>query len=73
MTKVFVRTLDKSLWINSTARDTLRRYLNDLGFYVLTGIDDTLVVYALKEEEPWLRHFVAIIVRRMLKRQIDLN
>lgn len=73
MNKVFIRTLDKSLWINSTDRENIRIRLNTLGFYTLTGIDDTLVVYAFKEEESWVNHFGAIIVRMMQRKRTDLS
>lgn len=71
MTKVFIRTLNKSLWANATDRENIRRKLNTLGFYVLTGIDDALLVYAFKEEESWVHRFVVIIVQKILRKPIS--
>lgn len=55
--KVYVRTLwgdDKPvLWENPAQRDALRQYLNDQGFYVLTGIGDSLDVHVLDYSESW--------------------
>lgn len=56
--KTYIRTLwpDKgkrgTLWTNDDQRNALRIYLNDMGFYVLTGIGDSLDVYAIDYEEP---------------------
>lgn len=73
--QVFIRTLrntrQETLWINTLQRETLRLKLNTLGFYVLSGIEDSLLVYAIKEDESWLTNFGAIIVRLVRKRQID--
>lgn len=55
--KVYIRTLwgndEKPLWDNDAQRDALRQYLNDQGFYVLTGAGDSLDVHALDYTEPW--------------------
>lgn len=55
--KTHVRTLwaddKKPLWDNHDQREALRKYLNDEGFYVLTGIGDSLEVYAVDYEESW--------------------
>jgi hypothetical protein len=54
--KIFIRTLYKEpvrpLWWSSHQREELRQYLNDLGFYVLTGAGDSLEVYAIYDEKP---------------------
>ena len=54
--KKHVRTLwahdERPLWDNSAQRDALRGYLNDQGFYVLTGAGDTLDVYVIGYTEP---------------------
>jgi len=58
MTKVYVRTLwpehgrRRTLWESEQQRETLRNYLNDIGFYVLTGALDSLEVYAIDYDEP---------------------
>lgn len=55
--KTFIRVLwgddPKSLWDNDAQREALRHYLNDQGFYVLTGAGDSLEVYAISEDEAW--------------------
>jgi len=55
--KVYIRTLwgcdNKPLWDNEAQRDALRLYLNDRGFYVLTGVGNSLEVYALDYTEAW--------------------
>lgn len=55
--KVFMRTLwacdTKPLWDTDEQRDALRLYLNDQGFYVLTGAGNSLEVYALDYTETW--------------------
>lgn len=55
--KIYVRTLwgndEKPLWESVAQRDALRLYLNEQGFYVLTGAGDSLDVYALEFYEPW--------------------
>lgn len=54
--KILVRVLwgndEKPLWDNENQRDALRNYLNDEGFYVLTGAGDSLEVYAIDYTEP---------------------
>lgn len=55
--KTFVRSLwgndPKPLWDNAAQRDALRGYLNDQGFYVLTGAGDSLEVYVTEDVTPW--------------------
>lgn len=55
--KIYVRTLwgndEKPLWEGDAQREALRLYLNEQGFYVLTGAGDSLEVYALEYYEPW--------------------
>lgn len=55
--KIFIRSLwgndSKPLWESAAQRDALRLYLNEQGFYVLTGAGDSLEVYALEYYEPW--------------------
>jgi hypothetical protein len=55
--KIYIRTLwsddQKSLWRSEKQRDALRLYLNDHGFYVLTGASDSLDVYAIDYTDPW--------------------
>lgn len=54
--KHFIRALwaddPKPLWENVAQREALQKYLNDMGFYVLTGAGDSLEVYALEVYEP---------------------
>lgn len=54
--KILIRVLwgddAKPLWENEAQRDGLRNYLNDEGFYVLTGAGDSLEVYAIDYTEP---------------------
>lgn len=55
--KIHVRTLwadpSRPLWMNEHQKDALKNYLNDLGFYVLTGVGDSLDVFAISYENPW--------------------
>lgn len=54
MPKILIRILDNknnSLWENEYQKELLRQQLNDVGFYVLTGKDDSLEVYAIKYKE----------------------
>lgn len=55
--KTHIRTLWAGgkfpLWDNAEQREALRLYLNDQGFYVLTGIDDSLDVHAIDYTEAW--------------------
>lgn len=54
--KVFIRKLENSprsvLWYDDDHRERVRRYLNRLGFYVLTQDDGSLHVYALRDDQP---------------------
>lgn len=54
--KIHIRTLFgddfKPLWVGHDQRESLRQYLNDQGFYVLTGAGDALEVYALEYFDP---------------------
>lgn len=54
--KILVRTLwasdPRPLWETPAQRDALRWYLNDQGFYVLTGGGDSLEVYVFEYAEP---------------------
>lgn len=55
--KIYIRTLwgndEKPLWETVEQREALRLYLNEKGFYVLTGAGDSLDVYALEYYEAW--------------------
>jgi hypothetical protein len=55
--KVHVRTLwsegPRPLWNTVHQKVALQNYLNDLGFYVLTGVGDSLDVFAISYENPW--------------------
>jgi len=55
--KIYIRTLwgndEKPLWGNREQRDALRVYLNDQGFYVLTGIGDSLDIHVVEYADPW--------------------
>lgn len=55
--KTYIKTLwgndPRPLWFNDDGRNALRLYLNDLGFYVLTGAGDSLEVYAIENLEPF--------------------
>ena len=55
MPKTYIRTLWAGgkipLWFNEDTREGLRRYLNDQGFYVLTGAGDSLEVYVIDYTE----------------------
>jgi hypothetical protein len=54
--KTFIRTLRPTsacpLWHNETERARVKQDLNDFGFYVLTGVGDSLDVYAICDEKP---------------------
>lgn len=54
--KVFVKSLwgsdSRPLWETPEQREALRSYLNNEGFYVLTGLGDSLEVYAIDYTEP---------------------
>lgn len=56
MDKIFIRTLWGSnadpLWRNDAEREALRRYLNAIGFYVLSGDGDWLEVHAIDYSDP---------------------
>lgn len=70
--KVYIKTLwaddVRPLWANHDQREHLRRYLNDLGFYVLTGVDDSLDVYAIEYAEP----IDILIAKKLLAKIKDL-
>ena len=56
MPKSLVRVLKNnkcSLWINDEQRENMRKALNDVGFYVLTGADDSLEVYVIEYRKWW--------------------
>lgn len=57
MSKIYIRTLWAEgkfpLWDNVDQREGLRKELNDLGFYVLTGAGDSLEVSVTEDAEPW--------------------
>lgn len=44
---------DHVYWHDKYSQEQLRRELNDLGFYVLTGLDDTLDVYVILPKHWW--------------------
>ncbi len=59
MSKQYVRTLylQDHYWKDDNGRERLRNLLNKLGFYVLHGRDESLDVYAIKEDswyERWI-------------------
>lgn len=60
--KIYVRTLwnddRRGGWFNDDEREGLRKYLNDMGFYVITGAGDSLDVFAV---EPWTPLEIALI------------
>lgn len=54
--KTFIRTLTalhdgRLLWHDLYEKEVWRKYLNSLGFYVITGTGDSLDVYAIPDEE----------------------
>ena len=55
--KIYIRTLwgndSKPLWYNEAQREALRLYLNEQGFYALTGAGDSLDVSAIEYYQPW--------------------
>lgn len=67
--KVYIRTLwgddVKPLWDNDEQREALRRYLNDQGFYVLTGAGDSLEVHAIEYEEAFDIRFTKKVLDRI--------
>ncbi len=54
--KIHLRTLytQDGYWSIEDERERLRDQLNELGFYVLHGIGDSLEVYAIPESSLWL-------------------
>ncbi len=60
MTKIWIRKLfpfDKHCWgKDQNEMIRIRKALNDLGFYVLTGHKDTLDVYAIKTKS-WIERW----------------
>lgn len=71
MSKVFIRTLwacdAKPLWESQEQRDALRNYLNDQGFYVLTGAGNSLEVYAIDYDESWDIKFTKKVLDKLEK------
>lgn len=69
--KVYIRTLwgndPKPLWDNDAQRDALRGYLNDEGFYVLTGAGDSLEVYAIDHTQEWDIRFTKKVLDKLQK------
>jgi hypothetical protein len=57
MPRKFIRTLwaeaPRPLWNTDHQKEALRNYLNDVGFYVLHGVEDSLDVYVISYENPW--------------------
>lgn len=54
--KTFVRTLSslyngRMLWHDIREKEALRRYLNSIGFYVLTGTGDSLDAYVIPDNK----------------------
>lgn len=62
MNKIFIRTLgpyERYGWgANIHQREKVRSYLNSIGFYVLTRIDNGLDVYAIREKSLFERIFL---------------
>lgn len=55
--KLFVRTLwgedKKHGWVNEAQRNDIKEYLNDQGFYVLSGPGNSLDVFVMQyDNEP---------------------
>ncbi len=72
--KVFIRTLEpqernKVLWDSEYKRLKLQSYLNRLGFYVLTGLENSLDVYAIKEND----NYTIQDLQRILKTLLNLT
>lgn len=69
--KTHVRTLwgndEKPLWESENEREALRLYLNDEGFYVLTGAGDSLEVYAIDYTEPLDIRLAKIALEKITK------
>lgn len=69
--KVYIRTLwgndNKPLWDNKEQREALRLYLNDQGFYVLTGAGDSLDVHAISYDEAWDIKFMKKVLDKFQK------
>jgi len=71
--KIFIRTLrndrQNTLWINTLQREVLRQRLNSLGFYVLSGIEDSLYVYVIRYSSVYtdLKTLRFIIYKGVLK------
>lgn len=52
--KIHLRTLYADThWRREEEKESLREFLNSLGFYVLHGVDDTLEVYAVSDKAWW--------------------
>lgn len=54
--RVWIRTLwgelEPKLWHTSEGRHQLQSHLNQYGFYVLTGFEDSLDIYAISDNTP---------------------
>lgn len=54
--RIWIRTLwgeiEPASWQTAEGRHQLQKYLNEQGFYVLTGFGDALEVYAISEDTP---------------------
>ncbi len=66
--KTFVRTLweyegKKHLWDSEYKRLQVQKYLNTLGFYVLTGLEDSLDVYVIENNRNWTEDICQIILK----------
>lgn len=46
-----IRNYNNQLWDNEHQREHLRQHLNSLGFYVITGVDDSLEVSVISERK----------------------
>lgn len=75
--KKFIRTLwsysirNKQLWRNEVEKEKLLKYLNDLNFYVLHGINDSLDVHVIEDNIPIDVRLIKYIEDKMLKIKED--
>lgn len=69
--KIYIRTLwgndPKPLWDNYDQREGLRIYLNEQGFYVLTGLGDSLEVHVIEYDEAWDIKFTKKVLDKIQK------